>query len=139
MNKLKNIKVIEILVTALLALALIIFIFAAKHKQQKPNTAATMQAVYNIPPDQTQSVKAPDLKWGRDPFGAIEIAEAPSSIKSEQIRLEGIVWDAKSPKAVIGGQIYEVGSKIGNKVITRITKDRVYVSDGSREYPIKVW
>lgn len=73
--------------------------------------------------------------WGRNPFILGRLGAAVAS----ELSLDGIVWDEESPYAIINDEIVKVGDEIaGNKVID-IKVDSVTLSDGSREYELKLF
>ena len=63
----------------------------------------------------TPSLKAPSLPpWGRDPFDARWLG-AP---RADGLTLNGIVWDARRPTAIVNGTVMEIGDTIeGYRVI----------------------
>ena len=69
---------------------------------------------------------AKDLKIRRDPF----FKKAQGSLSGPS--LEGIVWDSKSPTAVINDKIVVIGSQIKGHTVVDIQKDRVIFSDNTR-------
>ena len=70
------------------------------------------------------------LKLKRDPFtlSPIEVDQGP--------HLQGIVWDAKHPTAVINGQILGVGSQFDGSKIVEIRKDRIIFNDGTKNFEL---
>ncbi|MDP3142888.1 MAG: hypothetical protein Q8N14_02935 [Candidatus Omnitrophota bacterium] len=79
---------------------------------------------------------ARNLELKRDPFSAEVIT--PVKIPQGGLSLSGIFLDAKIPKAIIGDTIVGVGDKIEDKTITEIKKDRVILSDGSKDYELRL-
>lgn len=75
-------------------------------------------------------------KYGRkDPFALIEMfagVRAGQAKTKNQLKfiLEGIIWDAEKPMAVIDGRTVEQGDKIGDRTIERIDKDSVTLFGG---------
>jgi len=73
--------------------------------------------------------------WDRNPF----VLGERGAVVVSGLSLDGIVWDEKSPYAIISDKIVGVGDEIaGNKVID-IKVDSVTLSDGTREYELKLW
>ncbi|MDD5449468.1 MAG: hypothetical protein PHO42_02595 [Candidatus Omnitrophica bacterium] len=68
--------------------------------------------------------------WGRNPF--------LTRISLTDAGLAGILWDEKSPKAIIGGSIVGIGDKIGGNTVVDIQKDRVILNDGSENFEIGI-
>jgi len=59
------------------------------------------------------------LAWGRNPFQRMESGSAPV------FELQGILWDAEHPLAMINGEAYGVGDKIDSARVKHIDKSRV--------------
>ena len=53
--------------------------------------------------------------------------------------LNGILWDESKPTAIINNEIVQVGQSVNGKVIIRIQKDRDLLSDGSKEFELKMY
>ena len=74
----------------------------------------------------------------RDPFGlasgAHEVQEKP---KKKELSLEGIIWNAAKPQALIDGNLVKVGDKIGNAQVVEIKKDGVKMRDSEKEFYIR--
>ncbi|MFA5117250.1 MAG: hypothetical protein WC695_00180 [Candidatus Omnitrophota bacterium] len=45
--------------------------------------------------------------------------------------LTGIIWDEKSPRAIIDDIVVGVGERVGEKTVVEIKKDRVILNDGA--------
>jgi len=45
--------------------------------------------------------------------------------------LTGIIWDAKSPRAIIDDIVVGVGEKVGENTVVEIKQDRVILNDGA--------
>lgn len=75
--------------------------------------------------------------WGRDPFLPWDFMGSLDAALFD-IKLEGIMWDENNPNAVINGGIYEKGDNIGNMTILKIDKQSIVVSDGNKEYTIRL-
>ena len=86
-----------------------------------------------------------DAHGRRDPFAPLVGAEKPTMAKLadvtsvEDIRLEGIVSDAKGKMAaMVNGEIIKVNDKIGDIVVKSITKAEVTLTVGGKEYKLKL-
>src|SRR3989338_6045715 len=69
-----------------------------------------------------------NFKLARDPFNQYEIVTKDASGSGSS--LQGIIWDEKSPKAVINGKIVGPGDRVEDKVVLEIFTDRVVLSNG---------
>ena len=47
--------------------------------------------------------------------------------------LEGLLWNSRSPHAIISGQVVQVGSRVGQAQVVRIDKNGVILSYNGRE------
>lgn len=73
--------------------------------------------------------------WDRNPF----VRGERGAMVVSGLNLDGIVWDEKSPYAIINDKIVEVGDRIAGKKVIEIKVDSVILSDGTREYELKLW
>jgi hypothetical protein len=138
---------IEIAVTSVLILVLIFAVsnaFRGRKKRviQRPVGLATLgqrqpdslkPSARPKPKDLESRMK--ELKWTRDPF---IYTPTYAMGTTEDLKLDGIVWDKKSPKAMIGGVIVGVGERIGEYSIIGITPDSVILTDGENEIKLKL-
>ena len=54
--------------------------------------------------------------------------------------MEGIIWQhGEYPSAIINGEVFHKGDKIGNITIIHIEKDAVVVTDGTKNYRLQLW
>ncbi len=60
-------------------------------------------------------------EWGQNPF---MLKRAPKALY-----IEGIMWDANDPKAIINSSILGVGDKVESKTIIEITPNSVILKD----------
>ncbi|MEA3346668.1 MAG: hypothetical protein U9Q21_01095 [Candidatus Auribacterota bacterium] len=72
--------------------------------------------------------------WGRDPF---TIPKTPVDI-SVELKLNGIMWDRDNPLTIINGKVLKTGGKIGTNTVINIKQDKVILSDGNREFELKL-
>lgn len=72
--------------------------------------------------------------WGRDPF---TLPKTPVDI-SVELKLKGIMWDKDNPLTIINGKVLKRGDKIGTNTVIDIKQDRVILSDGDREFELKL-
>lgn len=78
---------------------------------------------------------AENLKCARDPF---TYAPTYSAGGSGDLKLDGILYDKESPKAMINGIILGVGERIDNYTVSAITPDSVLLTDGANEIELKL-
>ncbi len=83
--------------------------------------------------------------YGReDPFALIgqtdsgKKKQTQTNKVSNEIRLEGIIWDARHPLAIINGKTVSQGEMIGNKIIEKIEKDAVILFDGKKRIKLRL-
>jgi len=135
---------IELGITSILLVAMVSFIGSAIKKSRQRKEAANKASVLlsavtptvqkeadkvddaNLYNFLEQKAKAMELK--RDPFTAVPIA-IEKNVQSG-IVLTGILWDKIKPLAVINGEILKKGSRVGNKTLIEIRRDRVILTDG---------
>ena len=75
--------------------------------------------------NERKKAKTSYTDWGRNPFMLLERPKASV--------LEGIMWDAQNPKAIINGYILGIGEKIGLEEIVDIQPTSVTVKSGTTE------
>jgi hypothetical protein len=81
--------------------------------------------------------KAPEpssaLPWGENPFVENRRQRTAPSEESPQreLVLNGILWDARTPTAVINDRVVSRGDRIGPWEVVEIQKERVLLSDGA--------
>jgi len=140
-------KRIELTVTGILVL---VFVFAwansirlirAKMKGRKAPAAVVAQ--YDVfaqssttRPQPRIYVEDEGLDWKRCPFCGEFFTQVEDSTN---LRLSGILWDAKNPQAVIGSEVYGKGDKIGKFIVVDINPDKVVLSDGSKQIELKLY
>jgi len=82
--------------------------------------------------------------WGESPFLAERGGPKPTvtggttSSGEESLVLKGILWDLKSPSAIVNGHVVSAGERLGRWHVVEIRKDRVILSDGSSTREILV-
>lgn len=96
--------------------------------QEKPKTAPKADTIDKL------KARADSLDWTKDPF--VYRPAAAGTVVT--LRLEGIVWDEVSPKAIISNNIVGVGDKIGESTIVEIRKEAVVLNDGEKIFELKL-
>jgi len=110
-----------------------------KTKITKPNISKQNDQKANIAPATPDfkdlEARSKALAWGADPFTyrPLHPIDAVGDFK-----LDGVVWDKQSPKAIVSGMIVGVGEKVGEYTIVDITPDSVILSDGIKEIELKI-
>ena len=75
--------------------------------------------------NERKKAKTSYADWGRNPF---TISESPKASV-----LEGIMWDAQNPQAIINGNILGVGDSVGSGEIVDIQQNSVIIRNGTIE------
>ena len=78
--------------------------------------------------------KSTYLSWGRDPFTLPKVSVDIST----ELKLNGIMWDKDNPLTIINGKVLKRGDKIGTNTVIGIKQNRVFLSDGNREFELKL-
>ena len=65
------------------------------------------------------------------------ISEENSGTSFEDIRIGGIMWDKKSPAAMVNGKIVRVGSTVRGAQIVKINPDSIVLQFGGKQYTVK--
>lgn len=81
--------------------------------------------------------------WGDSPFLAERGGPKPTvmgqaTYGEELFVLKGILWDARSPSAIVNDRVVSAGEQIGRWRVVEIQKNRVILSDGSSTREISV-
>ena len=71
----------------------------------------------------------------RDPFSSLrpEATQKKEQPKVFSAEVEGILWNAESPMAILSGKVVRVGSRIGEAEVIRIERDGVTVRVNGEE------
>ena len=81
--------------------------------------------------------QAPEGKpWGDSPFlaergGPKTVVTGETGPGEELFVLQGILWDPKSPSAILNDHVVSAGEHLGRWQVLEVHKDRVVISDGS--------
>ena len=108
---------------------------AAPARRKEGGDSASVSA---LPQKEAVSQTRPRTRfpdWGRNPFTLSE--EGVESVRG--LALEGIVWDEKSPLAVINDRVVGVGDAFDKNRIITITQTEVrLVGDDNTEFSLKM-
>lgn len=123
-------KLILLIVLAGLALLSLLYGILTPSRLRRPGspeavtTQSTKPGASNLlAPLERSARKSSYLGWGRNPFSLSEVATVEKPV------LNGIVWDQKSPQAIINNQILQKGDRIGRFTITDIQSTSVILTD----------
>lgn len=96
---------------------------------QSPDIAVTQT------PKKPADAQKKDQEWGRDPFilGKLTAGEGIG------LALNGIIWDATEPYAIINDEVVRRGDRIGGCKVVDIKEDRVILDNGTEQITLNVW
>lgn len=81
-----------------------------------------------------------EIEKYKDPFiPLVGTATSQTVARIEKLKLEGIVWSATNPLAVINGEILKPGDEIEEAIVERIEKDRVFLSYNNKTFSLVFW
>ena len=105
--------------------------------------AALLPAVVpTVSVSQPEAAKIEALPWDRNPFRSHAYAAPLTSAGPAgrafmpTMRLEGIVWDAKNPYAIIDGEIRTAGDSVQGFTVKEIRKDKVTLEKDGQRYDL---
>ncbi len=75
--------------------------------------------------------------WGRDPFTFGMSVEGVES-RYGDLHLNGIVWDAEVPYAVINNEVVKAGDMLGQIKVIEISKDEVILEEDGERFRLKL-
>lgn len=87
-----------------------------------------------ITKEKAGAVREDDSAWGRCPFSG----KVYSSKGASDLTLAGIIWDEKTPMAMINKEIVKTGDKIEGKTVMQIRHDRVILNDGNKDFELRL-
>ena len=82
-------------------------------------------------------VKLWEKEWGRDPF--IPQASTQSIVKAVNLTLKGILWDEKSPKAIVNEKTLFKGDTIYGYTVMDIKPRSVTLKTGEKTIELQVF
>jgi hypothetical protein len=140
-------------ITAVLVLVLI-FAWANSFKvlkkravpQAQQAVSGTSMGAKDVPDTAAAQVPQPAVteeaqdksEYLRDPFSGKIYTGKEAATGPVTLKLDGIIWDEKAPLAMINGRILKPGDTIAQNRIIKIKPDRVFLSDGLREFELKL-
>jgi Tfp pilus assembly protein PilO len=80
--------------------------------------------------------KAPELDLKRD---ILQSASKPAeALTDEKYALEGITFNAANPTAIVNGDVYQTGSKLGPYKVKQILSDSIVLTDGVDDHTLSL-
>jgi len=129
----KKLTILIVLVTAA------ILVWIPKDKKPTAVSANTSSATFEqaipliraVPRKRTEFVD-----WGRNPFIFPQSEEKVGSVSN--LSLSCIIWDDGKSQAFINDSLVCVGDKITDKTVKQIDQNRVILTDGTKDYVLKL-
>ena len=84
-----------------------------------------------------ERVKLWDREWGRDPF--VPQTVVSSIVKAVNLTLKGILWDEKTPKAIVNEKILVVGDVLYGYTVVDIKPRSVILRTGEKNIELQVF
>jgi hypothetical protein len=137
-----NKKLIVLIVLAVLAVLSIVYGLVKSSREtarmpeklvESSNKAAAVNKVSTVLPS-TPPVRSAYSSWGRNPFALP--GERYASL--EDLRLEGVLSDKNKFSAIINDRVVIIGEEIEGNTVVDIRADRVILSDGQKEFELKL-
>ena len=122
------------IMTVLIAVAVFVWI----PKGKKPTAVSantlnqTMPTIKTVPRKRTEFAN-----WGKDPFAKPQTEEKMVDGDSG-LKVSCIMYSDEKPSAFINDSIVFVGDKITDKTVKQIERDRVTLTDGTKDYVLKL-
>ncbi len=116
-----------------------VFVWVPKGKKTKdaPSTTSSITFDQAIPvTGEVLRKRTEFVDWGRDPFTFPQREEEIGSISN--LRLSCIICNDKEAQAFINESIVRVGDKITDKTVKRIEQNKVILTDGTKDYVLKL-
>ncbi|MBN1805983.1 MAG: hypothetical protein JW837_12100 [Sedimentisphaerales bacterium] len=124
--------------TAILAvlIAVVAFIWMPKGKKPAAVSADVVEPMVSVVPAMPKK-RTEFVDCNRDPFVWPQAGEEETDGISDLI-VFAITWKGGESEAMIGESVVRVGDKIADKTVKRIEKDRVILTDGVKDYVLKL-
>ncbi|MFB0525777.1 MAG: hypothetical protein ACETVZ_09555 [Phycisphaerae bacterium] len=116
-----------------------IFVWVPKGKKAKDVSSTTSTVAFDQAIPVTRAVpskRTEFVDWGRNPFTFPQGEEEVGSVS--HLKLFAIIWNDKEALAFINESVVRVGDKITDKTVKRIEQDRVILTDGTKDYVLKL-
>ena len=120
-------------------IAVAIFVWVPKGKKTKDVSSTTSSVTFDqaipvikaLPRRRTEFVN-----WGRNPFAWQQVEEKVGDVSP--LELFAIMWDNEGAQAIINESVVRVGDKITDKTVKQIEQNRVILTDGTKDYVLKL-
>ena len=136
MKRKKKLAILIVLMTG------VVFVWMPKGKKAKDVSSPALSASFNqaIPTIRVVPKKRTEfVGWPRDPFAKLQTEKEEKKVGGvSKLKLGAIMWDDKNPSVFINGKIVGVGDKIDDKTVKQIERDRVVLTDGIKDYVLKL-
>jgi hypothetical protein len=116
-----------------------IFVWVPRSKKTKDVSSTTSSAAFDqaIPLARAEPRKRTEfVDWARDPFARPQRKEEVGSVSN--LVLLCIIWNDKETQAFINESLVSVGDKITDKTVKQIDHDSVILTDGTKDYVLKL-
>jgi Tfp pilus assembly protein PilO len=80
--------------------------------------------------------QVPELSLKRDMLGSS--SKPVGEMSDAKFALEGITYDLRNPTAIVNGDVYQTGSKLGPYTVKTILADSVVLSDGVNDHVLSL-
>jgi len=133
MQRNRKLAILIILMTAA------IFVWVPRSKKTKDVSSTTSSVAFDqaIPLARVEPRKRTEfVDWARDPFARPQRKEEVGSISN--LTLSCIIWNDKEAQAFINQSFVRVGDKITDKTVKQIDQNRVILTDGTKDYVLKL-
>lgn len=133
MQRNRKLVILIVLITA----AIFVWVPKGKKTEDAPSTTSSVTFDQAIPVTRAVLRKRTKfVNWPRNPFTFPQGEEEIGSISN--LRLSCIIWNDKEAQAFINESIVRVGDRITNKTVKQIKHNRVILTDGTKDYILKL-
>jgi Tfp pilus assembly protein PilO len=88
------------------------------------------------PTARLEAGKAPELEVKRDILSST--AKPAEALSDEKYALEGITFNPTNPTAIVNGDVYQTGSKLGPYIVKKVLSDSIVLSDGVDDHTLSL-
>jgi len=116
-----------------------IFVWVPKGKKTKDVSSTTSSVAFDQAIPVTRAVprkRTEFVDWPRNPFTFPQREEEVGSVS--HLKLFAIIWNDKEAQASINESIVREGDKITDKTVKQIEQNRVILTDGTKDYVLKL-